>query len=423
MQYYNKITKNISIPEKYAGISFLVWNMSNSGFILGGNNMIFIKDAKIYTMAGEIIKKGSILIEGSKIKEIGEDLQAPEGAEIIEAEGKLVFPGMIDAHCHLGLWEDSIGFEGADGNEMTDPVTPHLRAIDGINPSDITFTEAVEGGITAVATGPGSANVIGGQFAAIKTYGNRVDDMIIKEPIAMKVAFGENPKRVYNDKKKAPSTRMATAAILRDTLTKANRYKEKLLEANGDKTKLPNYDSKLEALLPVLEGRIPLKAHAHRADDIFTAIRIAKEFNLKITLEHCTEGHLIADQLAAEGHYAIVGPSFGFRTKFELKNKSFDTPGVLSRAGVKVAIMTDHPVIPVQYLPMCAALSWKSGMEEEEALKAITIYPAEILGLEDRIGSIEVGKDADIVIWEGHPFDLQAKVLYTIIDGRIVFQR
>ncbi len=385
--------------------------------------MMLINNAKIYTMAGEIIEGGSILVEKGKIKAIGKEVKAPADAEVIDAGGNLAFPGMIDAHCHLGLWEDSIGFEGADGNEMTDPVTPQLRAIDAINPMDITFREAVEGGITTVATGPGSANVIGGQFAAIKTHGNRIDDMIIKEPIAMKIAFGENPKRVYNEKKTSPSTRMATASILRETIMKAIKYKEKLEEAEGDKSKLPSYDAKLEALLPVLRGEIPLKAHAHRADDIFTAIRIAKEFGLKMTLEHCTEGHLIADQLAEEGLAAIVGPSFGFRTKFELKNKSFDTPGALNKAGVKVAIMTDHPVIPVQHLPMCAALSHKSGMEEEEALKAITIYPAEILELDDRVGSLEVGKDADIVIWEGHPFDLQAKVLYTIIDGRIVYKR
>lgn len=385
--------------------------------------MILIKNAKIYTMAGEIIEGGAILVEAGKIKAIGKSIQAPIEAEVIDANGNLAFPGMIDAHCHLGLWEDSIGFEGADGNEMTDPVTPQLRAIDAINPMDITFREAVEGGITTVATGPGSANVIGGQFAAIKTHGNRIDDMIIKEPIAMKIAFGENPKRVYNEKKTSPSTRMATASILRETIMKAIKYKEKLEEADGDKSKLPAYDAKLEALLPVLRGEIPLKAHAHRADDIFTAIRIAKEFGLKMTLEHCTEGHLIADQLADEGLAAIIGPSFGFRTKFELKNKSFDTPGVLNKAGVKVAIMTDHPVIPVQHLPMCAALSHKSGMDEEEALKAITIYPAEILEIDDRVGSLEVGKDADIVIWEGHPFDLQAKILYTIIDGRIVYKR
>lgn len=385
--------------------------------------MILIKNAKIYTVAGEPIEKGSILIDAGRIKEIGTEIIAPKDTQVIDVEGKLVFPGMIDAHCHLGLWEDAIGFEGIDGNEMSDPVTPHLRGIDGINPMDRTFEEACQAGITTVATGPGSANVIGGQFAAIKTYGKRIDDMIIDESIAMKVAFGENPKRVYHEKKRSPMTRMATAAILRETLMKAKRYQEKIAEAKEDKSKYPNFDMKMEALLPVLEGKIPLKAHAHRADDIFTSIRIAKEFGLRLTLEHCTEGHLIADELAEEGYAAVVGPSFGDRSKYELKNKTFDTPGILNKAGVKVAIMTDHPVIPLQHLPMCAALAVGAGMPEDEALKAITIYPAEILGLADRVGSLEVGKDADIVIWNKHPFDIQASVEYTIINGKIVYQK
>lgn len=385
--------------------------------------MILIKNAKIYTVAGEPIEKGSILIDAGRIKEIGTEIIAPKDTQVIDVEGKLVFPGMIDAHCHLGLWEDAIGFEGSDGNEMSDPVTPHLRGIDGINPMDRTFEEAYQAGITTVATGPGSANVIGGQFAAIKTYGKRIDDMIIDENIAMKVAFGENPKRVYHEKKRSPMTRMATAAILRETLMKAKRYQEKIAEAKEDKSNYPNFDMKMEALLPVLEGKIPLKAHAHRADDIFTSIRIAKEFGLRLTLEHCTEGHLIADELAEEGYAAVVGPSFGDRSKYELKNKTFDTPGILNKAGVKVAIMTDHPVIPLQHLPMCAALAVGAGMPEDEALKAITIYPAEILGLADRVGSLEVGKDADIVIWNKHPFDIQASVEYTIINGKIVYQK
>ncbi len=385
--------------------------------------MILIKNAKIYTVAGEPIEKGSILIDAGRIKEIGTEIIAPKDTQVIDVEGKLVFPGMIDAHCHLGLWEDAIGFEGSDGNEMSDPVTPHLRGIDGINPMDRTFEEAYQAGITTVATGPGSANVIGGQFAAIKTYGKRIDDMTIDENIAMKVAFGENPKRVYHEKKRSPMTRMATAAILRETLMKAKRYQEKIAEAKEDKSNYPNFDMKMEALLPVLEGKIPLKAHAHRADDIFTSIRIAKEFGLRLTLEHCTEGHLIADELAEEGYAAVVGPSFGDRSKYELKNKTFDTPGILNKAGVKVAIMTDHPVIPLQHLPMCAALAVGAGMPEDEALKAITIYPAEILGLADRVGSLEVGKDADIVIWNKHPFDIQASVEYTIINGKIVYQK
>lgn len=382
--------------------------------------MLLIKNAKIFTMAGKVIQNGSILIEAGKIKEVGVDIVAPFDAEVIDAGGKHVLPGMIDAHCHLGMWEDSIGFEGSDGNEMTDPITPHLRAIDGINPMDINFKEAYQGGVTTVATGPGSANVIGGQFVAIKTYGNRIDDMVLAEPLAMKIAFGENPKRVYNDKKVMPMTRMGTAALLRDTLMKSKVYYDKKMEAGDDSSKAPTFDMKLESMMDVMSGKIPLKAHAHRADDIFTSIRIAKEFGVKVTLEHCTEGHLIADEIAKEGLMAVVGPSFGHRSKFELINKTFDTPRVLWEAGVKIAIMTDHPVIPIEHLPLCAALSAKSGLPEEEALKAITIYAAEILGLDDRVGSIEVGKDADIVIWDGHPFDIASSVACTIIDGKVV---
>ncbi|MCT4619755.1 MAG: amidohydrolase [Marinisporobacter sp.] len=385
--------------------------------------MILIKDGCILTMEGKKYEKGSILVEDGKIKEVGENIVAPLDAKVIDATGKVVMPGIIDAHCHLGMWEDAIGFEGADGNEMTDPVTPHLRAIDAINPMDRNFEEAYEGGITSVATGPGSANVLGGQFAAIKTYGDRIDDMIIKSPIAMKCAFGENPKRVYNNKKQAPSTRMATAAILRETLFKAKEYAEKLEKSKEDPSKKPTFDMKMEALLPVMRGEIPLKAHAHRADDIFTSIRIAKEFGVKITLDHCTEGHLIKDVIKEEGLSAIVGPSFGERSKFELKNLTFETAGALNKKGIKIAIMTDHPVIPLQYLPMCAALAVKAGMDEEEALKAITIYPAEILGIHDRVGSIQEGRDADIVIWDGHPFKLASHVDYTMIDGKIIYKR
>ncbi|MDF2546609.1 MAG: amidohydrolase [Anaerosolibacter sp.] len=385
--------------------------------------MILIKDGTILTMEGRIYDKASILIEDGRIKEIGENMVVPLDAEVIDASGKIITPGIIDAHCHLGMWEDAIGFEGADGNEATDPVTPHLRAIDAINPMDRTFREAYEGGITSVATGPGSANVIGGQFVAMKTYGDRVDNMIIKDPVAMKCAFGENPKRVYNDKKQSPSTRMATAAILRDTLFKAKEYGAKQKASLEDPSKKPAFDMKMEALQPVLRGEIPFKAHAHRADDIFTAIRIAKEFDVKVTLEHCTEGHLIVDHIKEEGLYAVVGPSLGDRSKYELKNLTFETAGVLSKAGVKIAIMTDHPVVPLQYLPMCAALAVKAGMDEEEALKAITINAAEILGIDNRVGSIREGKDADLVIWDGHPFALQSKVDCTVIDGKVVFRR
>lgn len=386
--------------------------------------MLLIKNGKIYTMAGEVIEKGSILIENGKIKEIGKDIVAPLDAEIIDAEGKMVTPGFIDAHCHLGMWEDSIGFEGSDGNEAVDPITPHLRAIDGINPMDRTFEEAYQGGVTCAVTGPGSANVIGGQFAAIKTFGNRIDDMIIKAPIAMKIAFGENPKRVYNGQNKSPITRMATAAKLRETLFKAKEYAEKLEKAKEDETKKPGFDMKLEAMVMVLRKEIPLKAHAHRADDILTAIRIAKEFDVDITLDHCTEGHLITDYLVEEGKPAIVGPSLGHRSKFELQNMTFETPNVLNRAGVKVAITTDSPVVPLQYLPLCAGLAVKSGMDEMEALKAITIYAAEIVGLSDRIGSLEVGKDADIAIFDRNPLmDVGCDAHITIIDGKVVHRK
>ncbi|SHI63406.1 Imidazolonepropionase [Geosporobacter subterraneus DSM 17957] len=385
--------------------------------------MLFIKDGRLLTMEGKVYEKASILVRDGKIQEIGEELVAPLDAEVIDAKGRIITPGLIDAHCHLGLWEDAIGFEGADGNEATDPVTPHMRAIDGINPMDRTFEEARQGGITTVASGPGSANVIGGQFAAVKTWGRRIDDMILQAPIAMKCAFGENPKRVYHDRKQSPSTRMATAAILRDTLYRAKEYAEKLEAAKEDPTKKPGYDMKMEALLPVIRKEIPLKAHAHRADDIFTAIRIAKELDVKITLEHCTEGHLIVEELKQEGLYAVVGPSLSERSKYELKNLTFETAGILSNAGIKIAIMTDHPVIPLQYLPMCAALAVKAGMDETEALKAITIYAAEILGIDHRVGSIREGKDADLVIWQGHPFELQSTVEYTIINGSIVYKK
>lgn len=385
--------------------------------------MIFIKNGTIYTMAGEVIENGSILIKEGKIVEVGKDIIAPLDAEIIDADGRIITPGFIDAHCHLGMWEEGIGFEGSDGNEMTDPVTPHMRAIDGINPMDISFREAYEGGVTTAVTGPGSANVIGGTFAAIKTYGDRIDNMVIKNPIAMKIAFGENPKRVYNGQNKTPMTRMATAAILRDTLFKARTYMEKK-EKTEDPSKMPDYDIKMEALIPVLKKEIPLKAHAHRADDIFTSLRIAKEFDVNITLDHCTEGHLIVDELVKEGKPAIVGPTFGNRSKFELQNKSFDTPKILTEAGIKVAITTDSPVIPLQHLPLCAGLAHNAGLCEIDALKAITINPAEIVGLQDRIGSIEVGKDADIVIFDGHPLkDINCKTYITIIDGKVVYKR
>jgi imidazolonepropionase-like amidohydrolase len=385
--------------------------------------MLLIKNGTVYTMDAQGIIEADVLIEAGKIKAVEKTIEQTADMDVIDAAGKLVFPGFIDAHTHLGLWEDAIGFEGADGNEITHPITPQLRAIDGINPLDRTFEEAREGGVTLVATGPGSANVIGGQFAAIKTAGRRIDDMIVQEPIAMKCAFGENPKRCYSEKKQSPSTRMAIAAELRQALTKAKEYQNKKLKGLEDESKMPDIDFKYEALLPVLEKKIPLKAHAHRADDILTALRIAKEFDVRITLEHCTEGHLIADILKEEDALAVVGPSFGDRSKFELKNLTFETPGVLEKAGLEVAIMTDHPVIPLQHLSMCVGLAVKSGMTYEGALRSITVNPAKILGLEDSVGSLAVGKDADVVIWSGDPLTLESEALVTIINGNVVYEK
>jgi len=389
--------------------------------------MLLIKNAKLLTMAGADYDNGYIAVEGEKITALGDDaadLAALEAAssEVIDAKGCYVLPGFIDAHCHVGMWEDSVGFEGDDGNETSDPVMPHLRAIDAIYHADRAFAEARESGVTTVVTGPGSANVIGGQFAALKTFGRRVEDMILKEPVAMKVAFGENPKTVYHEKRQAPMTRMATAALLRESLMKAQEYKRMKEDHERDSENFdkPDYDMKMEALLKVLNREIPVKAHAHRADDILTAIRIAKEFGLRITIEHCTEGHLITNILREENVSVITGPFLTDRSKIELRNQSAKAPGIISAAGIKTAIMTDHPCTPVQYLSLCAAVAVKEGMDETEALRAITINAAEITGIDDRVGSLAVGKDADIIVMDGHPLELKSKVLYTIINGQVV---
>ena len=385
--------------------------------------VIFIKNGTVNTITNGIVQE-DILIENGKIIEIGNNIVAPLDAEIIDAQGKFIYPGFIDAHTHLGLWEDGMGFEGADGNEETDPITPHLNPIDGINPMDRTFRDAVEGGVTSVCTTPGSANVMGGQCIAIKTHGKRIDKMVIKNPVASKIAFGENPKSCYGRDEKMPQTRMAIAALLRENLKKAEEYLEEIeLYMEHEDHDKPEYDIRMESLIPVLKGEIPFKVHAHRADDIFTAIRIAKEFDLKLTLDHCTEGHLIVEELVEEGYPVIVGPSLSERSKVELRNLTFDTAGILSNAGLEVSLTTDHSVIPIQYLPMCAGIAVKHGMKNDKALEAITINPARTLGIEDRVGSIEVGKDADIVIWDNDPFELQSNVLMTIIDGKIVYER
>ena len=382
--------------------------------------MLIIQNAHILPIVGDEIENGSLLLDQGKIAAIGTKFPVPPEAEVIDAQGRLVTPGCIDAHCHVGLDNEAMNWEGADFNEMVDPITPQMRAIDSINPLDEGLADAVQGGVTTVCTGPGSANVVGGTFAVIKLYGKRVDKMILKDPAAMKCAFGENPKGCYGKNgTKAPMTRMGTAALLRELLFKARRYRDDKLSG-----KEPAFDMKLEAMLPVMAGEIPLKCHCHRADDILTAVRIAKEFGLRATLDHCTDGELIADELAEEDFPVFIGPSLGHKSKIELKNKSFTTPGVLNRAGPTVSIITDAPVIPLRYLPMCAGLAVNSGLDKAEAWKAITINPAVSLGVADRVGSLEPGKDADVVIWTADPLsEIGGEAWCTIIDGRVVYRR
>lgn len=375
---------------------------------------MLIINAEILTMDGAIrYKNGFVLTRGKKIAAVGDMKDAPPNSgSVIDAKGGFVVPGFIDAHCHLGMFGDSIGFEGIDGNEKTDPITPHLRAIDAINPNDGYFKEAREGGVTTVVTGPGSSNVVGGQTAAVKTNGIRIDNMIVKAPCSLKCAFGENPKKTYNEKSKAPVTRMATAALLREALFKAQRYAQRI--SKGD---TPEFDIKSEALLSVLEGGLPIHAHAHRADDIFTAIRIGREFGIEVKIVHATEGHLIAGELAKEGVDVMVGPSLSDRSKPELKGMSFKTAARLQKAGVRVAIITDHPVVPVNYLLLCAQLAAKEGMPPDAALRAITCDAAEIAGIGGRVGKIKKGYDADLLIFNKNPMDFNANLLMTIIDG------
>ncbi|MBQ9802842.1 MAG: amidohydrolase [Clostridia bacterium] len=381
--------------------------------------MLLIQNGHVKTMVGPDIENGAVLIgDDGKILAVGKDIATPAGATVIDAKGKLVTPGCVEAHCHIALHDQAMGWEGKDHNERYDPLTPHLRAIDAIYPQDEAFAAAISHGVTAACTGPGSVNVVGGTFAAIKLVGKRVDKMVIKNPVAMKCAFGENPKNAYGQgAKKNPATRMGTAALLRELLFKTRRYME-----DKEAGKSPSFDIKLEAMIPVLKGEIPLKAHAHRADDIFTSIRIAKEFGVGLTLDHCTDGALIADELAQERYPAFVGPSFGSKSKIELTGKSFKTPAALHAAGVPISIITDAPVTPLEALPLCAGLAVAAGLPIEEGWRAITINPAVQTGIGDRVGSLEVGKDGDVVIWQADPLITVGAAAYmTIVDGKIVY--
>ena len=378
---------------------------------------MFIIHGNIKTMAEQDYADGYVQIADGKIAAVGDmkDCPAPDG-EVLDVQGNLVMPGIIEAHCHMGITEEKKGMEGDDCNETVDPVTPQLRAIDAINPMDAAFNDALQAGITSAMIGPGSANVVGGQFVFVKTHGRCIDHMIVKAPAAMKVAFGENPKVNYSGQNKSPATRMAIAAMLREELTKAVAYQKKREKEEGE------VDFRYECWLPVLRGEIPLKAHAHRADDILTAVRIAKEFHLRMTLDHCSEGHLIMEELKEAGFPAIVGPDMASRNKIEVQNMAFKTAGLLSGHGILTAITTDHPVSKIQFLPICAGLAVKAGMSPEEGLRSITINAAKICGVEDRVGSLVPGKDADIAVFTGNPMEVFSRTCYTIIEGEVVYQ-
>ncbi|MDH4138280.1 MAG: amidohydrolase [Anaerolineae bacterium] len=401
--------------------------------------MIAITNGKVMTITQGTLERGTVLIEGERIVAVGEEVEIPEDAQVYDAAGKVVMPGLIDAHCHVGLWPEGIGQEYSDGNEMTDPITPHLRALDAVHPEDPAFKELVAAGVTTVLTGPGSGNLIGGQWVCLKTAPKpSVEQMVLLEPAGMKMALGENPKRVYGGQKKTPSTRMGNAAALRTALVNAQNYLEKWRRYEAEKTeyqakaeagdeeaeppKPPERDLKLEALGQVLRREMKARVHAHRADDMLTAIRIAEEFDLDLTLEHATEGYKIADILAAKGIPVTAGPILFSRIKYELKDMTPENPSLMAKAGVKVAIQTDE-TSAVKYLTINAALAVREGMPEEEALKAITINAAEIIGVADRVGSLEVGKDADLVVFSGHPFDYRTVAELVLVDGQVAYKR
>lgn len=387
---------------------------------------MLIINGRILTMKNDTYEHGYVQIKEGKIAQIGEMKELPQRFErdkkekIIDVKGAWVMPGLIDAHCHVGISEEKIGLIGDDCNEPTTPVTPYIRALDGINPMDAAFHDAIMAGVTSIMTGPGSTNVVGGQAVFMKVQGRCMEHMVVKAPAAMKVAFGENPKVNYGEKDVMPGCRMSIAGMLREELFKARQYVEKKKQG---KILSSEEDFRMECWIPVLNREIPLKAHVHRADDILTAIRIAKEFNLQMTLDHCTEGHLIAEEIVKSGFPTIVGPDLTSRSKIEVKNVSFKTAGIMEKSGVKTAIMTDHPVSLIQYLPLCAGLCVKHGMSMEAGLRAITLHAAEICGVAHRVGSLEIGKDADIAIFSGNPMEIFTTTLYTIIDGEIVYQQ
>lgn len=382
--------------------------------------MLLIKNGKIFKTKENKYQCQDILIDSNKIVKIADTIEN-NGYEVIDASNKLVYPGFIDAHTHMGVMELVIGPDGYDNNEMGDPISPQLRGIDSINPETRSYADARRVGVTTIVAGPGSQNIIGGTHAALKTYGNRVDDMLVKNHVAMKCAFGENPKKSYGGRGIAPVTRRAQVAMFRETLYKAKEYMEMKEKSKGDLTKMANVDIKMEALIPVLTRQIPLKAHAHRADDILNALRVAKEFNLRIILIHATEGHLVAQKIKEADAACILGPTFNDGGKMEMKNVSFRTHKILNEAGVKIAIQTDAPITPILDFPLMAAMAVREGLNEIEAIKAITINAAEIYGFDDRVGSLEEGKDADIVISKISPLEFNYAAWKVLINGKLVY--
>ncbi len=379
--------------------------------------MLAITGASLFTISHGFIERGTILVQGTRFAAVGSGLSIPQDAQILDAEGCHVYPGLIEAHSHHGVYSEVAGPEGADGNEMTDPVTPHVRALDSLNWFDPGFDEAVAHGVTTVNVLPGSGNVIGGQGVVVKTWGPSPADRILLEPSGVKMALGENPKRVYGSKKKTPATRLGNAAVMREAYVQAQNYARKRARGEGERS------LRWEILAEVLEGRLPARCHAHRADDILTAVRISQEFGFRLTIEHCTEGHLVAQELASAGVMCTLGPLLTGRSKQELKDRSLEAAPALERAGVTFAFTTDHPVIPAYSLPLCAAYAVGAGMSREGALRAMTLDAARLLGLEHRLGSLEAGKDADCVIVDGDLLDPRSRVVTTVLDGQVAWTR
>ena len=381
---------------------------------------MLIFNGVVHPVDAPVIPNGYVELEDDKIKGVGPMEALPKGCEgpSLDVKGGHIVPGFVDAHCHLGLFGDALKFEGDDGNEATNPCTPHVRAIDGVNPLDRCFQEAREGGVTTVLTGPGSANPISGQGIVIKTLGAWVDQMVLKAPATMKMALGENPKTVYNGRKETPTTRMGTASVIRTELARALEYMDRQDKADTEAgTNAPGYDPRLEALIPVLRGELPVHIHAHRADDIATAVRICREYVLQFVVVHGTEGYRVTELLAAEGVGVITGPILTDRSKPELAGLTIENPARLAKAGVEIAICTDHPVTPIQYLPLCAAIAVRGGLEPEEALRAITLGGARLAGVAHRVGSLTPGKDADVVVTSGHPLEWTGSVEHVFING------